>query len=71
MRDPDRIDLVIEELREVWKQNPDMRLTQLIQNVVIYGSKGLYGASWATHTPPAFYNTEEETILLGLEKMKK
>jgi hypothetical protein len=30
VRDPARIDRIIELLREVWKQYPDMRLGQLI-----------------------------------------
>jgi len=30
MRDPERIDEIIEELRLCWKRNPDMRLGQLI-----------------------------------------
>ena len=32
MRDPVRIDRIIELLREVWKQSPDLRLAQLIVN---------------------------------------
>ena len=31
-RDPDRIDTMIELLREAWRRNPDWRLTQLIIN---------------------------------------
>jgi len=30
VRDPKRIDITIEALRECWKRNPDMRLGQLI-----------------------------------------
>ena len=32
MRDPNRIDPMIERLRQVWKANPDLRLAQLICN---------------------------------------
>jgi uncharacterized protein YihD (DUF1040 family) len=32
MRDPDRIDEVLELLREVWTLEPDLRLGQLIFN---------------------------------------
>lgn len=32
MRDPDRIDDIIELLREAWHRTPDQRLTQLIMN---------------------------------------
>ena len=33
MRDPKRIDTVLQVLEYYWKQNPDMRLGQLIGNV--------------------------------------
>src|SRR5436190_17600423 len=32
MRDPNRIDRIIEMLREAWHRNPDWRLNQLIIN---------------------------------------
>lgn len=32
-RNPNRIPEVLEEIRKVWEQHPDMRLTQLIGNV--------------------------------------
>jgi hypothetical protein len=32
MRDPQRIPLVLKELEEIWKENPDLRLGQLILN---------------------------------------
>lgn len=32
-RDPNRIDIVIEMLRAVWKQNPEQRLGQLLVNI--------------------------------------
>jgi uncharacterized protein YihD (DUF1040 family) len=34
MRDPKRIDGILKQLGVVWKQNPDLRLGQLILNVV-------------------------------------
>lgn len=39
MRDPDRIDEVLDALRQHWKQNPDLRLAQIIGNAgrVKYG----------------------------------
>lgn len=33
MRDPSRIDRVIEELRRIWKKYPDLRLWQLFEYV--------------------------------------
>ena len=32
MRDSDRIDKILETIREIWKKYPDLRLTQLIGN---------------------------------------
>jgi hypothetical protein len=34
MRDPNRIDCIIEKLRALWKTQPDMRLGQLLVNVI-------------------------------------
>ena len=34
MRDPDRIDRIIERLRQVWKTHPDLRLGQLLVNAI-------------------------------------
>ena len=34
MRDPKRIDRILEIIRGIWKRNPDTRLTQLIMNAL-------------------------------------
>lgn len=34
MRNPKRIDVVLDELREYWVKNPDLRLGQIIANCV-------------------------------------
>ena len=34
MRDPNRIDRILKRVEEIWKENPDLRLTQLIMNVL-------------------------------------
>ena len=34
MRDPKRINVVLRKIKKIWEQNPDMRLGQLIGNVV-------------------------------------
>jgi len=33
MRDPERIDVVLEEIAMYWKENPDLRLGQIIVNM--------------------------------------
>ena len=34
MRDPNRIDKVLDEIKEIWKKYPDLRLGQLLCNVL-------------------------------------
>ena len=34
MRDPERIDRILKRVEEIWKANPDLRLTQLIMNAL-------------------------------------
>ena len=50
MRDPKRIPEVLDELRKVWEKSPDLRLGQLIDNIV-------------TRTPcPLFYIEDEDLV---------
>lgn len=34
MRDPERIDKILDDIKSIWKRHPDMRLGQLICNVI-------------------------------------
>jgi uncharacterized protein YihD (DUF1040 family) len=34
MRDPNRIEPILEEIRRIWTAYPDLRLTQLLVNVI-------------------------------------
>jgi uncharacterized protein YihD (DUF1040 family) len=34
VRDPKRINRILERIREIWVENPDLRLTQLIMNAL-------------------------------------
>ena len=55
MRDPERIPEILDKLKEVWEEYPDLRLGQLIDNVV--------GRSpW-----PLFYIEDKDLV----EKVKK
>ena len=42
MRDPKRIKRIINKVEELWKVNPDWRLTQLIMNVLSMNSDPYY-----------------------------
>jgi hypothetical protein len=60
VRNPERIDPILEEVRKLWKQNPDLRFTQLVANITALG---------ATKGPDitGFYFIEDDTFewLLG------
>ena len=52
MRDPVRIDRMIEKLRHVWDENSDMRLGQLLENLSVS-----YDLS-----PPKLYHVEDDVM---------
>lgn len=54
MRDPKRIDKVIDKVRKVWKTYPDLRLGQLLENT----------ASW---TGIDLFYVEDDVLLRELE----
>ena len=56
MRDPARIDEMLEILREVWLQEPDLRLGQLIFNAARMREPGLQD----------IYSVEDSTLRIGL-----
>jgi uncharacterized protein YihD (DUF1040 family) len=62
MRDPDRIAPAIEQIRQAWERNPDLRLSQLLFNA----------ASAAAERPippcPALFYMEDDVLLAGLDE---
>lgn len=54
MRDIDRIDSILDRLKTLWKRNPDLRLGQLILNVL---------------RDPTLYYIEDEQLIEVLEKV--
>lgn len=40
MRDPARIDPILDALRDYWKASPDLRLCQLIENLIAQEQPG-------------------------------
>lgn len=42
MRDPARIDRILELVEKLWHDSPDLRLTQLIMNVLYMSSDPYY-----------------------------
>lgn len=57
MRDPNRIDVICDLLRDVWKQVPDWRLGQLIFNLT-----GKYDCFYVED------DTLEEALKLNMQK---
>lgn len=54
MRDINRIDSILKELGEIWKEYPDLRLGQLILNVL---------------QDPVLYYIEDEDLILRLKEI--
>jgi uncharacterized protein YihD (DUF1040 family) len=59
-RDPKRIDEILAELRELWMKCPDLRLGQLVVNII--------GPSQPT--PEVFY-VEDDEFLVCLRKFRE
>ena len=62
MRNPDRIDLILSELSELWKLHPDWRLCQLLSNVAI-------GIGPSFYKEPDLFYLEDGDLLRGLRKL--
>jgi len=60
MRDPKRIDEMLNELREMWMANPDWRLGQLVVNVVR-----------STEPMPEVYYLEDDEFRARLDVLRK
>ena len=55
MRNPDRLEPVLNTILEVWKKNPDLRLCQLILNLVADAN--------------TLYYVEDEVLVKALKEM--
>ncbi len=56
LRDPKRIDRILEKIGKLWKRFPDQRLGQLIENYVIpSGAMRGYATCWI------FYAEDDDT----------
>lgn len=59
MRNPDRIEPILKMLRLVWKKSPQLRLTQLLSNVI------LGYTDWSNKD---LYYVEDDKVVEALEK---
>jgi hypothetical protein len=78
MRDPDRINIILEELGKLWKKHPDLRLGQLLENYVFPNviakrcdSKGLTNSSSGVLCAALLYFQEDDVTLEKLRKINK
>jgi len=59
MRDPKRIDEVLQRLGELWRQHPDMRLGQLVANLTRDPRSGATSAARC-------FNLEDEQMMMAI-----
>ena len=59
MRDPDRIDPIVDKLRELWKKHPDQRLGQLVENAIRFSPSNKADV----------FMTEDDVTLKGLDHL--
>ncbi|MBA6258244.1 MULTISPECIES: DUF1040 family protein [unclassified Colwellia] len=78
MRDPKRIDTILELINEIWLQDPDMRFNQLIyslQNSYSYKNNEIgrineVESDGFTRTGFDLFNLEDDSFIEYLEKVK-
>ena len=58
MRDPNRIDIILKKIEEVWKKNPDLRLGQLLTDAANH-------SGWKGNDDLFYY--EDSDLFKGLE----
>ena len=61
MRDPARIDRMIELLRQRWHESPDQRLGQIVTNYATIGNQAWFDKPWLTED-----DVTEANLLKGL-----
>jgi len=59
LRDPKRIDRILEKVKKAWKKNTDLRLCQLLSVAAIAGSR---------HPSNDLFYLEDDKLEEGIEK---
>ena len=60
MRDPNRIEPMLQLLRDVWSENPDLRLGQIVVNAVR-----------PSEPAPEVFHAEDDRVADGLEALAR
>lgn len=68
-RDPNRIEPMLQALREAWEVNPDQRLGQLVYNA----ARTFLHEETETRVPPCppLFYCEDDALLVGIERMTR
>ncbi len=66
MRDPKRIERILEELKAFWTNNPDLRLGQVLVNLI--ESYQCHDGPWQMINLAEVFYIEDDTILNILER---
>ena len=61
MRNPERIQPLLDKIAKLWKENPDFRLGQLIMTITMTGE----------HNPKLFYIEDDDFLKLLEERSKQ
>ncbi|ADB15124.1 hypothetical protein Psta_0434 [Pirellula staleyi DSM 6068] len=60
MRDPQRIEQILEVLREIWEREPDLRLGQIVVNAIL-----------PSDPCPQIFSAEDDVLLAGLHEYRR
>lgn len=60
MRDPKRIPVMLEELKEIWEKSPDLRLGQLIEIIRLQANQHYCD----------LFNVEDDKLQVGMKRFK-
>lgn len=75
MRDPIRIDEVLEVIRIYWKQNPDLRLGQIVSNATQAAKEkelapfSDHGDVWSDLVRRLIFNIEDQDLVKGINEL--
>ena len=72
MRDPKRIDRVLNLIKEIWEKNPDLRLCQLIENSLESHCLYYYEDDSLEDSLRKFYlSSKENTVYINFPQIKE
>lgn len=67
-REEDTIDVILDYLRELWHQHPDMNLTELVMEIYTASVEEYREDNQVAHYPPLF-KLDDTYVLKGIQRM--